>query len=85
MLFKKHGLDWPSHGAAAPLADGGLPKVDEQRLASLTEETLRTSGTLRASYSGSKWHADERLQDFRVCAALDGYHVVRADGYNATG
>jgi hypothetical protein len=85
LLFKKHGLNWPSHVQPLQWLTEVLSKVDEPRLASLTEETLRTSGTLRASYTGSKWHFDERLQDFRVCAALDGYHVMPSDGYNAKG
>jgi hypothetical protein len=85
LLFKKHGLNWPSQVQPLYWLTEVFSKLDEDRLGSLVEETLRTAGTLRAGYPGSKWHFDERLQDFKVCAALGGYHVVASDGYNAKG
>lgn len=75
ILFPKHGLYAPPEHQKLQYLAEGIPQVGEQQLAGLLEEVLRTSGTLRAAYPGSKWHYDERMQDFELCASLDGYRL----------
>jgi hypothetical protein len=75
ILFPKHGLYAPPDHQKLQYLARGMPQLEEAKLWALLEEVLRTSGTLRSAYPSSKWHYDERMQDFELCAALDGYRL----------
>jgi hypothetical protein len=75
VLFTKHGLYQPPEHQQLQWMTQVIPQLNEQQLGAVLEETLRMSGTLRAAYPGSKWHYDERMQDFELCAAIDGYRL----------